>query len=71
MKKLKIKNEIVSLFNSVDSTTLNSKGQAFHIWLSDSVKVVEKSYEKISKEDLLGCLNFAKVFVEDIEQLKK
>jgi len=71
MKKLEIKNQIVSVFNSVDSTTLNSKGEGWYVWLGNSVKVIEKYYKKMPKEDLLGCLHFANMFVEDSKSLTK
>ena len=71
MKKLEIKNEIVGLFNSIDSTTLGTKGQSWYEWLGNSVKVIEKNYQKMPKEELEGCLNFSKVFVEDSENLTK
>jgi hypothetical protein len=71
MKKLEIKNEIVGLFNSIDSTTLGTNGQSWYEWLGNSVKVIEKHYEKMPKEQLQYCLNFSKLFLEDSENLKK
>jgi hypothetical protein len=73
MKKLEIKNEIVSLFNSIDSTTLNPIQMSWYEWLYRSVKVIEddKNYKKISKEDLFGCFNLTKVVINDIENFNK
>lgn len=60
MNKSKIKNKVVELFNSIDSSKLTSNQHDWYVFISEFVERIDEP--NVTKEQLELLLNYTKQF---------
>jgi hypothetical protein len=60
MNKSEIKNKIVELFNSIDSSKLNSNQHEWYVFISEFVESIDEP--NVTKQHLIELLGFTKQF---------